>query len=140
MRVFIALVTFAVAAFTLNAARAFPDGAPWGAANPAAEQHCASCHFDADPVLESEALIIDGLPQKPKSGATYELKIVFEDPDIVTAGFQLIAHAGDVPAGTFASSDAKIEYIGAAVRSTEPAKRDEGVSWAVASHATSEVM
>ena len=140
MRVYVALVAFAVAAFTLNAARAFPDGAPWGAANPAAEQHCASCHFDADPVRESAALVIDGLPIKPKPGATYELKIVFEDPDIVIAGFQLIAHAGEVQAGTFASSDANIEFIGAAIRSTAPVKGDESISWAVEWHAPGEVM
>lgn len=131
MRVYVALVIFAVAAFTLNAARAFPDGAPWGAANPAAEQHCASCHFDADPVRDSAALAIDGLPSKPSPGTTYALRIIFEDPDIVTAGFQLIAHAGEVQAGTFVSDDANVEHIGAAVRSTAPVKSDASVAWAV---------
>ncbi len=139
MRVFIALLIFAVAAFKVNAARAFPDGAPWGAANPAAEQHCASCHFGADPVRDSVALVIEGLPPEPIPGATYALKIIFQDPDIVIAGFQLIAHAGHEQAGTFASSDANIEFIGAAVRSTAPTKDDEGVSWAVDWHAPGEL-
>jgi hypothetical protein len=139
VRLYLALVTFAVAAFSLNAARAFPDGAPWGAANPAAEQHCASCHFDADPVRDSAALVIDGLPPEPQPGGIYPLRIVFRDPGMVTAGFQLIAHAGNVQAGTFASSDDEIEFIGAAIRSTAPLNDDEGVSWAVEWRAPGEV-
>ena len=121
----------AVAAFSWNAARAFPDGAPWGAANPAAEQNCATCHFGADPVRDSEALVIGGLPRQPAPGAIYELEIVFEGPDTVIAGFQLIAQAVNQQAGTFVSSVADVEFIGAAIRSTAPIRCDEGVSWAV---------
>jgi hypothetical protein len=139
VRVYIALVTFAVAAFTLNAARAFPDGAPWGTANPAAEQHCASCHFESDPVRDSSSLVIEGLPARLVPGASYELEIVFDDPDIVIAGFQLLAHAGQEEAGTFASSDGDIESIGAAVRSTAPVRSEKGVSWAVEWRAPDEV-
>lgn len=131
MRVFITLVTILVAAFALNAARAFPDGAPWGAANPAAEQNCASCHFDADPVRDSESLVIIGLPRKPAPGAIYELKIIFEDPETVVAGFQLIAQAGNQQAGTFFSTEAEVEFIGAAIRSTAPIRNDGSVSWTV---------
>ena len=120
-----------VAAFTWNAARAFPDGAPWGAANPAAERNCATCHFDVDPVRDSEALVIDGLPLKPAPGANYDLEIVFEDPEAVVAGFQLIAKAGDQQAGIFDSSAAGVEFIGAAIRSTVPFSSDAGVSWKV---------
>jgi len=128
MRVFIALVTILVAAFSLNAARAFPDGAPWGAANPAAEQNCASCHFDADPVRDSESLLIIGLPLKPAPGAIYELEIIFEDPGTVVAGFQLIVQAGNQQAGTFFSTEAEVEFIGAAIRSTAPIRSDGSVS------------
>ena len=131
MRVFIALVTILVAAFSLNAARAFPDGAPWGAANPAAEQNCASCHFDADPVRDSESLFIIGLPLKPAPGAIYELKVIFEDPETVVAGFQLIAQAGNQQAGTFFSTESEVEFIGAAIRSTAPIRNDGSVSWTV---------
>jgi len=131
MRVFIALVTILVAAFSLNAARAFPDGAPWGAANPAAEQNCASCHFDADPVRDSESLLIIGLPLKPAPGAIYELEIIFEDPGTVVAGFQLIVQAGNQQAGTFFSTEAEVEFIGAAIRSTAPIRSDGSVSWTV---------
>jgi hypothetical protein len=139
VRVYIALVTTAFAALTLNAARAFPDGAPWGAANPAAEQHCATCHFEIDPVRDSPALAVDGLPAKPTPGASYELKITFAAPGIVIAGFQLIAHANDQDAGTFTSTAANIEFIGAAVRSTGPTSSDQRVSWEVEWHAPGEV-
>jgi hypothetical protein len=131
MRVFIALVTILVAAFSLNAAHAFPDGAPWGAANPAAEQNCATCHFDADPVRDSESLVIIGLPLKPAPGTIYELEIIFEDPETVVAGFQLIAQAGNQQAGTFFSREAEVEFIGAAIRSTAPIRSDGSVSWTV---------
>ena len=131
MRVFIALVTILVAAFSLNAARAFTDGAPWGAANPAAEQNCASCHFDADPVRDSESLLIIGLPLKPAPGVIYELEIIFEDPGTVVAGVQLIAQAGNQQAGTFFSTEAEVEFVGAAIRSTAPIRSDGSVSWTV---------
>ncbi len=121
----------AVAAFTLNAARAFPDGAPWGAANPAAEQNCATCHFDADPIRDSEALAISGLPLYPAPGAIYKLKIILEDPDTVTAGFQLIAQAANREAGTFFSTEAEVEFIGAVIRSTSPLRSDARVLWEV---------
>jgi len=121
----------AVAAFTLNAARAFPDGAPWGAANPAAEQNCATCHFDADPIRDSEALVISGLPLYFVPGAIYDLKIVLEDPDTVTAGYQLIAQAANHEAGTFSSTEAAVEFIGAVIRSTAPVRSDGRVLWKV---------
>jgi hypothetical protein len=135
MRVLSVVIIFAGTAFALDAARAFPDGAPWGAANPAAEQNCATCHFGDDPVRESEALIIVGLPGQPEPGAIYELEINFEDPATVTSGFQLIAMAAEQQAGTFISSAAGVEFIGASIRSTEPIKSDGRVSWAVEWHA-----
>lgn len=131
MRGFFVVVVFAVAAFSFDAARAFPDGAPWGAANPTAEQNCSTCHFDDAPVHKSDMLNIDGLPGHPEPGATYDLEINFEDPKTVIAGFQLIAQAADQQAGTFVSSAAGIEFVGASIRSTEPIKGNERVSWAV---------
>ena len=128
---FTAFVLFAAAALSLNNARAFPDGAPWGAANPASEQNCATCHFGSDPIHDSEALVIDGLPRPPVSGTTYELEIILEDPDTVVAGFQLIAMSEEGQAGTFGSSAADVEFVGAAIRSTAPVQYNEGVSWTV---------
>ncbi len=126
------------AAFALNAAHAFPDGAPWGAANPAAEQHCATCHFEVEAVHDSGALSIDGLPSRPVPGASYTLTIVFDDPEIVTAGFQLTAHAGEYQAGTFTSDETNVEFVGSAIRSTAPAKSEKGVTWTVEWHAPDE--
>jgi hypothetical protein len=140
VRVFVALLTIAIAAFTLNAARAFPDGAPWGAANPAAEQNCATCHFDTDPVRDSAALVISGLPLYPTPGATYELKIILEDPNTVTAGFQLIAQAANHEAGTFFSSAAEVEFVGAVIRSTAPIRSDASVSWEIEWHAPTAIV
>ena len=131
MRFFTAFVLFAAAALSLNNVRAFPDGAPWGAANPASEQNCATCHFGSDPVHDSEALVIDGLPRPPVSGTAYDLEIIFEDPDTVIAGFQLIAMIEDRQAGIFGSSAADVEFIGAAIRSTAPVLYNERVSWIV---------
>jgi hypothetical protein len=126
-------------AFTLNAALAFPDGAPWGAANPAAEQHCATCHFESEPIRDSSALVVDGLPARPTPGAIYNLEIVFDGPAIVTAGFQLIADAEAKEAGTFTSTEPDIEFVGAAVRSTAAAKDDDGVSWSIEWRAPGEI-
>lgn len=129
MRLGIALVFSA--AFTLNAALAFPDGAPWGAANPAAEQHCATCHFGSEPIRDSGALRIVGLPAQAMAGEIYHLQVVFDDPQVVTAGFQLIADAQGQEAGTFASQETGIEFIGAAIRSTVTTKTEKGISWSV---------
>lgn len=131
MRADIALVAVAGAACIAAAAHAFPDGAPWGAANPAAEQHCATCHFDAEPVRDSRMLNIKGLPAQPVAGTDYELEITFDDPEIVVAGFQVIADAADREAGVFASTDDHVECIGSAVRSTAPRKGNPAVSWKV---------
>lgn len=131
MRFFVAVFVVIVAAFSWNAATAFPDGAPWGAANPAAEQHCATCHFGAEPVIESAALVMEGLPSSPAPGGRYKLTVSFDDPQTVVAGFQMFAQLAEQQAGTFISSDADVEFIGSAIRSTMPAGSDDGVSWTI---------
>ena len=124
-------MVIATCAVLVDAARAFPDGAPWGAANPGAEQSCATCHFDDDPVRDSGALVIDGLPKHVEPDATYELQIKFDDPATVVAGFQLLAHATGESAGTFVSDAVGVEFVGATIRSTQPIKGGETVSWPV---------
>ena len=131
MRALVALALIAVAALSWNATRAFPDGAPWGAANPDAEQNCVTCHFGADPVRDSAALSIDGLPQETAPGAVYALQIILEDPELVIAGFQIVARAEDQQAGTFTTTIDHVEFIGAAIRSTAPIRGDARVSWAI---------
>lgn len=124
-----ACLAILTAALSMSAAFAFPDGAPWGAANPAAAEDCASCHFGADPVHGSEALSIVGLPDRAGAGESYELVVRFEDEEIVTAGFQLFAAAGHGDAGTIVSSTADVEFAGAAIRSTAPVRSPGSASW-----------
>lgn len=119
----------AASAFAVSGAGAFPDGAPWGAANPDGVQHCATCHFDAEPVHDSAALLLEGLPARAISGTSYSLEVIFKDPKIVVAGFQLLAHNQGTDAGTFSSQSAGVESVGAAIRSTEKRKNENGVSW-----------
>jgi hypothetical protein len=119
------------AAFTVNGAGAFPDGAPWGAANPDGAQHCATCHFDAEPVRDSAALSLEGLPARAVPGTSYSLEILFKDPRIVVAGFQLLARARGTDAGTFSSKENGVEFTGAAIRSSAKRVNDNGVSWTV---------
>lgn len=112
------------AALATSAAFAFPEGAPWGAANPDAEQHCGSCHFGYDATLNSNAISISGLPEVATPGRVYELQVSFADAEAAVAGFQSLATAGEFQAET-----GDIEYLGAAIRSTKPALADTGFHW-----------
>ena len=113
-----AAALFSSAAFTL------PEGSPWGSANPQAAEHCGTCHFGYDAETDAEALVLRGLPEKPVPGKTYELQIIFDDPEAIVAGFQLLASDGEFKANT-----GNIEYLGAAIRSTRAWHADEGFSW-----------
>jgi hypothetical protein len=131
MRTWFLLLTLIPTAFFVRNAQAFPDGAPWGAANPAAEQDCAACHFGNEPVLASDALIILGLPDKPEPGGNYELVITFENPDIVIAGFQLLAQSGSEDAGVFTGSGNDVEFIGGSIRSIAPLRMSGRAVWEI---------
>ncbi|MDX1405781.1 MAG: choice-of-anchor V domain-containing protein [Woeseiaceae bacterium] len=124
-------LVIAGAAFMMSAALAFPDGAPWGAANPATEQHCASCHFGSDAVYQSPALRIEGMPSTISAGKSYPLTIVFDDPQMATAGFQLIVHAVNGQGGRLSSTDPNTEFLGAAIRSIATQKSGPGAYWNV---------
>lgn len=131
----------AAAALATGAARAFPEGAPWGAADPAAERSCASCHFESDPVMQSDRLSISGLPARAEPGRVYELALALSDPDAVITGFQLIADAVDRPAGAFLADGDGVELaeFGAAVRSTAPRAADGGSVWTLRWQAPSRI-
>jgi len=135
MRAVYLLLTLGFLAFFLYDARAFPDGAPWGAANPAAEQDCAACHFGTEPILASDNLAISGLPKKLEAGVIYDLTITFESPDIVIAGFQLIARAAEQDVGTFTASADNIEFIGSSIRSITPLRTSGRAVWKIQWHA-----
>ncbi|MED5462375.1 MAG: choice-of-anchor V domain-containing protein [Pseudomonadota bacterium] len=112
------------AALVGSTAVALPEGSPWGSANPQAAEHCGTCHFGYDAETDAEALVLRGLPEKPVPGKTYELQIIFDDPEAIVAGFQLLASDGEFKANT-----GNIEYLGAAIRSTRAWHADEGFSW-----------
>lgn len=103
-------------------ARAYPEGAPWGAADPGADEHCASCHWERQPVLTSRALDIDGLPKRVDPGREYVLTLTLTGTDATISGFQVIASADGQPAGGFSSADRDVEPapFAASLRSSAP--------------------
>lgn len=118
-------------------AHAYPEGAPWGAANPLAAENCSTCHFDAEPQMDSPELDVTGLPHRVTPGEVYALELVLTDATVVTAGFQVVI-ASDGDTGWFSATDKSVEAEGAAVRSNEPASpsNDEPVSWSFVWHAS----
>lgn len=113
-------------------AAAYPEGAPWGAANPDARESCGTCHYDYEPVRDSAALSIAGLPGEPVKGERYRLTIRFAPGEAAVAGFQLIAAAPEgAAAGSLESDAAGIETAGAAARSSEAVAVDPDAAWEV---------
>lgn len=99
-------------------ATANPDGAEWiTAANP---DGCLACHFDAPDPSDSQALSIEGLPERPEPGTAYTLKLRLSDPTLKNAGFMLIVTAAEAPAGKLMAVDARTEIgeNGTVARST----------------------
>lgn len=124
----------------LPPAAAYPEGAPWGAANPDARESCGSCHYGYEPVRNSAALSIAGLPGEPIAGERYRLTIRFAPGEAAVAGFQLIAAAPEgAEAGSLESDAAGIETAGDAARSTEPLAVDPEVAWQVTWRAPDEL-
>ena len=121
----------AAVALAGSAAFAYPEGAPWGTANPEASETCASCHYDYEPVFDSTALEIEGLPAAFEPGVTYPLVIRLSGVDAAISGFQLLATSSG-SAGSFRADASAIEVIGAASRSTESVAASDGASWRLA--------
>ena len=119
-----ARLLLAVALAASSPAFGYPDASPWGAANPSAAEACSSCHYDYEPVTESEALGIDGLPDAAVPGETYRVVVRMTGVDAAVSGFQLITTAG-----TFSSDEAALEAAGNAIRSTTVAANRGSVEW-----------
>lgn len=96
-------------------AHAYPNGAPWGSANPAVEPNCSSCHFDGEAVAASTALTISGLPQTLTGGEHYEIKLHFNRPTDGPTGFLVSASAG-----AFSTDKPDLETLGQEIRSISP--------------------
>ena len=112
----------ALATGLVGLAHAYPEGAPWGAADPEADEHCASCHWERNPVMNSRALRVDGQPKSVEAGRDYVLTLMLVETDAVISGMQIIASADGQPAGAFSSADADVEASAfeSALRSTAP--------------------
>jgi len=103
---------------------AYPDAPPWGAANPAADESCGSCHYDYEPVRDSDAIELAGLPSAASPGRVYELRVRMAGTDAAVCGFQLVATAG-----TFTVDSDALEAAETAVRSTRAVENDGVVEW-----------
>jgi hypothetical protein len=123
------LAGLAPAAFVAALAHAYPEGAPWGAANPSADENCASCHYDYEAQRDSPALQITGLPETAEADSLYELVVHFTGVEARVSGFQLIATSSGGSAGVFETGRDDIEAIGSASRSTRPAIYSDGACW-----------
>lgn len=108
---------------------AYPEGAPWGSANPAAAETCGSCHYDYEPVADSSSLVLDGIPDTVVAGEAYELTLHFDSPDARISGFQIVADAGERSAGRFETDRNDIESTGSASRSIRPQPAADDFVW-----------
>ena len=125
----------AIAAFVALASEiacAYPEGAPWGAADPADSDTCASCHYDLPPVPASTNLAVDGLPSRIIAGATYRLTVSMTSETAAVSGYQLLIDAGESDAGHIKTADDASETQAFAARSvrTQPFA-DASVEWQV---------
>jgi len=125
------MLLLAAGALAVTAARAYPDGAPWGASDPAADESCASCHYDYEPVADSAAITIDGLPDAMTAGTTYTLELRFDPDEARVAGFQVTLRADGGDPGAFVAGPDDVEMAGGAVRSTKPREAEGGATWVV---------
>ena len=106
---------------------AFPDGAPWGSADPKGVQSCASCHYAAEAVLDSKSVVATGLPDEIETGKTYSLTLALSQLDHETAGFLVAASHGE-----FLKTDSEnIEVLQSMARSTTPKPSGEEGGWEV---------
>jgi hypothetical protein len=121
----------AVALPATTAVLAYPEGAPWGSARPAAAESCGACHYDYEPIEDSADLTIAGLPDAAVAGESYELTIRLLARDARISGFQILAEAGGEPAGSFGAERDDIEAIGAASRSVRPLPNADGFVWSL---------
>ncbi len=122
-----------------DTALAYPDGAPWGAANLDNSENCSSCHFESEPIRQSNAIVLkgfgDGNTVAPNT--SHVVRIILNDPYAATAGFQLLASADSGDPGRFESDAADIEVIGEAARSIAPRTVVKDAAWSFTWHSPS---
>ncbi len=127
-----ATLALLAASCSATLALAYPEGAPWGAADPGASEHCASCHWERDAVEQSESIMLQGLPALLTAGEQYSLQLTLEGTTFEVSGLQVIAMIEQGTAGTFApgDDDAETSLHGTAIRSTAVRANEDGsVRW-----------
>jgi len=75
------------------------------------------CHRDSPELPHSQALTLNGLPQRPEPGRRYELTIEIRDPALKNAGFLLTVRSDQAMAGELNSLDDRTETSGSQARS-----------------------
>ncbi len=101
------------------------------------------CHFDAEAVVQSDALTLNGLPDRLVGGEVYELEVKLAVAGMGAAGMLLSAldEAG-AGAGAFAPADeVRVETKAAQARSTPKAADPDGgeISWRMSWTAPDEI-
>lgn len=105
---------------------AHPDGAPWGSADPAATENCASCHFDQAAIKNAGAISLEGLPAEPTPRRAYDLMLRFTPFEEGVAGFLL-----STSAGFFVTTAGGLEAQGREVRSNQAMPLTGAIEWRV---------
>ena len=103
---------------------AYPDGAPWGSADPNGVQSCSSCHYDGESAYNSSAITLYGWPDNPTPGDVYELVLNVTKFDETVVGFLVEASAGVFEARVDAN-----EVRGKEIRSTAPLGGEKSSEW-----------
>ncbi|GJL93050.1 choice-of-anchor V domain-containing protein [Hyphococcus sp.] len=105
---------FAAGLALTGPASAYPNGAPWGSANPDAANSCNSCHFDGDVVMESDLISMTGWEPLVGPGDQFELRLMFKKSKTdTTVGMQVSANVG-----SFQGEQDGLETLGSQIRST----------------------
>jgi len=84
----------------------------------AVEDGCAACHFDGPVHAESEALSLEGLPDRVGRGQSYELTVGLSDGTPEKAGFMIFFQHMSGPLGETASESVAVDTNGAKARSS----------------------
>lgn len=106
---------------------AFPDGAPWGSADPEGAQSCASCHYAEEAVLDSNSIVATGLPDEIETGKTYSFTLMLRHSNYEAMGFLATASHGEFLKG----AGENIEVLQAMARSTAPKHSGDEGYWVV---------
>ena len=102
---------------------AYPEGAPWDAADVNSADSCNSCHFDQEPVRASDSISIL-FPERIDADGENLLRVIVDADVSAVVGFLLQSEAG-----TFTGEEG-VEVLEGQVRSTHPSRPQEGrVVW-----------